>query len=193
VKALVDLVKQTDPAVVDELNGANITLAEVQRVLQDLLDDRVAIRDLVRILEAIGERGRMSREPEQLLEGVRAAIGPAISGAHAVEGRLSVITIDPLTEQGMLGTLVAGADGSFLGIEPEAAEALGQLVLHEVTRTEQTGVSPVLVCSTQLRPALARLVHSVSPNLAVLSYAEIGPQLTIETVGTVNLGHTANV
>ena len=193
VKALVDLVKQTDPAVVDELNGANITLAEVQRVLQDLLEDRVAIRDLVRILEAIGERGRVSRDPEQLLEAVRAAIGPAISGAHAVDGRLSVITIDPLTEQGMLGALVAGSDGSFLGIEPEAAEALGQLVLHEVTRAEQTGISPVLVCSTQLRPALARLVRSVSPNLAVLSYAEIGPQLNIETVGTVNLGNTANV
>ncbi|MCU1346124.1 MAG: flagellar biosynthesis protein FlhA [Acidimicrobiia bacterium] len=193
VKALVDLVKNTDPAVVDELNAANITLAEVQRVLQDLLDDRVAIRDLVRILEAIGERGRMSRDPEQLLEAVRGAIGPAISGAHASEGRLSVITIDPLTEQGMLGALVAGADGSFLGIEPEAAEALGQLVLHEVTQAEQNGINPVLVCSTQLRPALARLVRSVSPNLAVLSYAEIGPQLNIDTVGTVNLGHTANV
>lgn len=193
VKALVDLVKQSDPAVVDELNGANITLADIQRVLQDLLDDRVAIRDLVRILEAIGERGRQTREPEQLLEAARAAIGPAISSAHAHDGVLPVMTIDPLTEQGMLGALRAGPEGTFLGVEPEVAEALSQLVLHEVHRIESTGVSPVLVCSTQLRPALRRLLRPVAPTLAVLSYAELGSQLTIETVGTVNLGNTANV
>jgi flagellar biosynthesis protein FlhA len=192
-KALVDMVKQSDPAVVDDLNSAQITLAEVQRVLQDLLDDRVAIRDLVRILEAIGEKGRQSRDPELLVEAVRAALGPAISASYAQGNRLAVVTLDPVTEQHLLTTLRPGTEGSFVAVEPDVAEQLSRMVLNQITAAEQRGDSPVFVCSTQLRPGLRRLLRNVIPTLAVLSYAELGPHLEIETVGTVNLGSTANV
>ncbi|MGE0881730.1 MAG: flagellar biosynthesis protein FlhA, partial [Acidimicrobiia bacterium] len=84
VKALVDMVKQSDPAVVDELNNAQVSLADVQRTLYELLEERVSIRDLVRILETLGEKGRASRDPEVLVEAVRAALGPAISSSFSV-------------------------------------------------------------------------------------------------------------
>jgi flagellar biosynthesis protein FlhA len=192
-KALVDLVKQTDPAVVDELNSSQVTLAEVQRVLQDLLDDRVAIRDLIRILEAVGEKGRQSRDPEHLTEAARAALGPAISAAYAVGNRLSVLAFDPLTEQRLLGSLRPGVEGSFLSLDPDLAEELSRTIMTTLTAAEQRGEAPVFVCSTQLRPALRRLLRNVIPNLSVLSYAELGPHLEIETVGTVNLGNASYV
>ncbi|MGD9793753.1 MAG: flagellar biosynthesis protein FlhA [Acidimicrobiia bacterium] len=192
-KALVELVRQSDPAVVEDLNTAQITLGEVQHVLQELLDDRVAIRDLVRILEAIGERGRQSRDPELLVEAVRTALGPAISTAHAVSNRLTVITFDPLTEQQLLGVLRPGTEGSFLALDSDIAERLSRLALSELNNAEQRAESPVFVCSTQLRPAVRKMFRNVIPTLAVLSYAELGPHLEIETVGTVNLGNAAHV
>jgi flagellar biosynthesis protein FlhA len=192
-KALVDLVRQTDPAVVEELNGANITLSEVQHVLSELLDDRVPIRDLVRILESIGERGRISRDPEQLVEAVRQSVGPSISAHYANGATLQVLTIDPATEHAMLGALRQGPEGTFLALEPEAADALGRLMLAELTAAEQRGASPVLVCSSQVRPALRRLLRNQIPSLGVLSYSELGSQLTIETVGTVNLATPSHV
>jgi flagellar biosynthesis protein FlhA len=189
VKQLVDLVKQTDPAVVDELNAAQITLADVQRVMQDLLAERVPVRDLVRILESLGERGRQTRDPEQLVEAVRTALGPAISASYAERNQLSVVTFDPLTEQQLLASVRPGDGGTFLAIDPEAADRLSRAIVDVVTRAEHDGQAPVVVCSNQIRPALRRLVKTVLPSCPVLSYSELGPQLDIETIGMVNLAN----
>src|SRR5947208_3161565 len=99
VKTLVDMVKAAEPVVIDELNAAQISLAEVQGVLRDLLDEGVAIRNLVKIFEVLSERGRTSREPEVLVESVRHALGPAISAAHAIDNKLPVLTFEPIVEQ----------------------------------------------------------------------------------------------
>jgi flagellar biosynthesis protein FlhA len=192
VRALVELVRQSDPAAVDELNAAQITLAEVQRVLQELLEERVPVRDIVRILETIGERGRQHREPEALVEAVRAALGPAISSQYAADGRLSVLTLDPLAEQQLLASLRAAEGMTFIAIEPETADQLSRLVLDALAQAEVNGISPVLVCSVQLRPALRRLLRNVIPTLAVLSYAELGSHLEIETIGVVQPFGTSN-
>jgi flagellar biosynthesis protein FlhA len=189
VKTLVDMVKAGDPVVVDELNGAQITLGEVQRVLRDLLDEGVGIRNLVKIFEVLSERGRVSREPEMLVEAVRGALGPAISASHAVDNRLPVLTFEPLVEQSLLESLRTGDSGSFLAIEPMLAERLAVEVANKAEEAEQRGVSPVLVCSAQLRAAVRRLTRTMAPRLPVLSYAELGPQLQLETIGVVNLAH----
>jgi flagellar biosynthesis protein FlhA len=86
----------------------------------------------------------------------------------------------------------AGENGLFLALEPEVAESLTRAVVDRVSEVEQRGEQGVLVCSSHLRPALRKLVRSVLPHVAVLSYGELGPQLNVETVGTVSLG-TANV
>jgi flagellar biosynthesis protein FlhA len=189
VKTLVDMVKAGDPVVVDELNGAQITLGEVQRVLRDLLDEGVGIRNLVKIFEVLSERGRVSREPEMLVEAVRGALGPAISASHAVDNRLPVLTFEPLVEQSLLESLRTGDSGSFLAIDPLMAERLAVEVANKAEEAEQRGVSPVLVCSAQLRAAVRRLTRTMAPRLPVLSYAELGPQLQLETIGVVNLAH----
>src|SRR4051812_22937339 len=189
VKTLVDMVKAGDPVVVDELNGAQISMAEVQRVLRDLLDEGVAIRDLVRIFEVLSERGRITKDPEQLVEAVRQALGPAISAAHAIENRLPVLTLEPLMEHQLLEALRAGDNGTFLAIDPTIAERIAVEVARRAEEAEQRGESPVLVCSAQIRPALRRLTKTMAPRLPVLSYSELGPQLNLETMGVVDLAH----
>src|SRR5207302_2630636 len=91
VKMLVDAVRATDPVVADEFGSAGLSLAEVQRVLQGLLEEVVPIRDLVRILEVLSERARVTKDPEVLTEAVRVALGPSISAGDAADGKLPEI------------------------------------------------------------------------------------------------------
>ena len=189
VKTLIEMVKAGDPVVVEELNAAQISMGEVQRVLRDLLDEGVGIRDLVRIFEVLSERGRVTKDPEQLVEAVRHALGPAISAAYAVEGRLPILTIEPLVEQALLEALRSGDSGSFLSIDPAVAERFALAAGARAEEAEQRGETPVLVCSAQLRPAVHRLTKAVAPRLPVLAYTELGPQLQLETIGVVNLDH----
>ncbi len=188
VKMLVDMVKQTDPVVVDELAGANVTTGEAQRVLQGLLDEGVGIRDLVRIFEVISERSRVTKDPEALVEAVRTALGPAISASYARDGRLPVLTLEPIIEHSIAEALRSGDHGSYLALEPSVAEQLALAIAREAEAAEMKGVEPVFVCAAQLRPAMRRLLRSVAPRLPVLAYTELGSQLELETIGVVNLG-----
>jgi flagellar biosynthesis protein FlhA len=188
VKALLDIVRETSPAVIDDLNAIQVSNAEVQRVLQDLLDEGVAIRDLVRILEAVGERARQTRDPEMLVAAARNALGPAISGALAEGGRLPVITISPLLETAMHGALRPGDGGTFLALDPEQARAFSERLAAEVDRIRDAGIEPVLVCGAPVRSALRRLVSSALVNPpAVVAYTELGAHLQVDTVGLVDL------
>jgi flagellar biosynthesis protein FlhA len=187
VKMLVDAVRATDPVVADEFGAAGLSLAEVQRVLQGLLDEVVPIRDLVRILEVLSERARVTKDPEVLTEAVRVALGPSISAGHAPDGKLPVLTLDPMLEHSLLEALRPSEAGSFLALDPEIAERLLAEVSGRATAAEQMGRQPVLVCAAPIRPALRRLVRNVQPQLAVVSYLEIGRQLELESMGVVSL------
>jgi flagellar biosynthesis protein FlhA len=187
VKALIDMVKTTHPVVVEELTPTPLSLGEVQRCLQSLLAERVCIRDLVRIFEAMSSRARASTDPDGLLEAARTALGPAISATHAVDGRLPVITFDPLLEQTLLESLRTGESGAFLLLDPAYAERLALEAARLAERAEQAGDHPVLVCAQPLRLPLHRLVEAAAPSLPVLSYSELGSQLSITPVGAVNV------
>ena len=193
VKALVEMVRMTDPVVAEELNAAQLGLGDIQRVLQELLDENVPIRDLVRICEVLSERGRITKDIEQLTEAVRGILGPAISAAYAVDGTLPVITLDPLVEQALLEARRVGEQGTFLAVDPSIAEALAMETARLADEAEHAGHAPVLVCSSQIRAAIHRLVAAAAPRLPVLAFNELGPQLHLETLGTVNLGQPATV
>jgi len=193
VKMLIDVVKQSDPVVIDELNGANVTTGEIQRVLQMLLDEGVGIRDLIRIFEVISERSRATKDPEQIVEAVRTALGPAISASFAKDGKLPVITLDPLVEHALAETLRTSDTGTYLALDPQTAEQLALAVAREAEAAEMKGIEPVFVCATQLRPSVRRLLHAAAPRLPVLAYTELGAQLELDTIGVVNLGQPAAV
>jgi flagellar biosynthesis protein FlhA len=189
VKTLADLVRRSNPVVVEELTPALLQLGDVQRALQGLLDEHVAIRDLVRIFEALSQRARVATDPEGLVEAARATLGAAISAPYAQDGRLSVITLDPLLEQRVMEKWRPGEHGSFLALDPADAEHIVVEANRLAERAEQLGHVPVLACMAQLRPAIRRLVKTASPRLPVLAYGELGSQLQLETVGTVSAAH----
>ena len=186
VKTLTDLIRRSDPIVVEELTPALLQLGDVQRVLQGLLEEQVPIRDLVRIFEALSQRARQSTDPEGLVEAARATLGAAISAQYAQDNRLSVITLDPLLEQRILERVRGGEHGTFLALDAEDAEHIVMETNRLAERAEQLGNVPVLACMAQLRPALRRLIKTASPRLPVLAYAELGSQFQLETVGTVS-------
>jgi flagellar biosynthesis protein FlhA len=186
VRLLTDVVKRTHPAVVEELTPAQLSLGEVQRVLRALLEERVPIRDLVRILEALSVRASVSKDLDGLVEAARSALEPALAAPYLVDGTLHAISFDPLLEQRMLEGLRQTEHGATLVIDPETAQhvliTLGQLV----TTAENQGLQPVLVCAPQLRAAVRRFVRPAVERLPVLAYTELNAARTVSSAGVVD-------
>ena len=184
VRVLVDGLKRQNPSAVDELTPSLLSLAEVQRVLQGLLAERVPINDLGRIFEALTLRAKVSNEPEGLVEAARTALGAALSVPLVDNGVLQVVTIAPLVEQTMLEGLRHGEHGSQIVLEPATMERL----LEEIRATTLQHDRPVLVCAPQLRPAVRKLVAPQLPSLPVLSYNEASVAASpIETIGVIRV------
>ena len=190
VRALTDLVKRSHPVVVEELTPATLNLGQVQRVLHSLLDEGVSIRDLVRIFEALSLTAKTSADHDTLIEAARGALGPAIAAQHAVGGSLPVLTLDPRLEQSLLGALRATEGGVQVLIDATTAEGIINELGRLAQAAEQRGLSPVLVCSPQLRLPLRRLLTAGAFQVPVLSYTEIaGAHSRIETLGVVTGAH----
>ena len=185
VKTLTDLVRRSHPVVIEELTPAQLSLGEVQRVLQGLLMEGVAIRDLVRIFEALSLKAQVTKDPDTLVEAARAALGPAIAAPHLAEGAVHVMSFEPMLEQRMLEAVRPGDHGPVVALDP----LTGQSVLGELTdlRTaaEERGLRPVVVCAPQLRAAVRRMVAPALPTTAVLSYTELVGAHQVRSVGTV--------
>ncbi len=186
VKALVESVRRSHPVVVEELVPAQLSLGEVQRVLRGLLDERVPVRDLVRIFEALSARARTSSDVDGLVEAARAGLGPAVADAFSRDGVLRVVTLEPLMEHEMAEHVRPSDDGPCVQLDPGRTEAFLDALAAGMTRADALGVEYVLVCAPGLRSALHRLVGAAAPTLAVLSYTEAGQAPRVEAIGMVS-------
>ena len=186
VRVLTDGVRSVNPAAVEELTPNPLSLAELQRVLQGLLSERVAINDLPRIYEALSLRAKVSADPEGLIEAARTALGPALCMPHLDGTVLRVITIEPTLEQAMLEGMRPSEQGSQILISPDIVGAVLSSVKVNVARMEEQGLSAVVVCAPALRPAVRRLIAAQVNGIPVLSYQEAtAADVTIETVGVI--------
>lgn len=186
-KQLLDGLKETNAAVVDEVVPDLVSIGEIQRVLQGLLREGVSIRDLGAIVEAIGDRARVTRDPNLLAEYARQTLGRAIVGPHLDdESRLRAIALDPAIEQEVADSITATADGEYLAMEPSRAQALVQALQQQSEQPLPGGSRPVLLCSSRIRRHLRRLVEQTVPQLPVCAYTEVAPGVTVETVGVVH-------
>ncbi|GGD21271.1 flagellar biosynthesis protein FlhA [Nocardioides daphniae] len=185
VRLLTDVVKRTHPVVIEELTPAQLSLGEVQRVLQSLLDEQVSVRDLVRIFEALSLRAAVSKDLDGLVEAARQALGPAIVAPYLQSGDVHVISLDPQLEHRMLESMRSTEQGAVLAMDPE----LGQRVLMQLTalgrEAEEADQRPVLVCAPQIRAALRRMVRPTLDRLPVLSYTELTGSGQVRSAGVV--------
>jgi flagellar biosynthesis protein FlhA len=190
VRTLLDRLKETNAAVVEEVVPEALSLGEIQRVLQSLLSEGVPIRDLGTIVEAIGDKARTTRDTSLLSEYARQALGRAITAPHLDEQlRLQAITLDPAIEQEVSISITQTTDGEYLAMDPPRAQAivaaLRAQVEHAAARSAG-GHGPVLLCSARIRRHLRRLIAQAQPHLAVCSYNEISPGISVETVGVIH-------
>jgi flagellar biosynthesis protein FlhA len=187
VRTLLDRLKETNAAVVEEVVPDALSLGEIQRVLQSLLSEGVAIRDLGTIVEAIGDKARTTRDTSLLSEYARQALGRAITAPHLDEQlRLQAITLDPAIEQEVSTSITQTTDGEYLAMEPPRAQAIVTALRTQVEHATARGARPVLLCSARIRRHLRRLIAQAQPHLAVCSYNEIAPGIDVETIGVIH-------
>jgi flagellar biosynthesis protein FlhA len=188
VKALLDQLKESNAAVVEEVVPEVLSLGEIQRVLQSLLSEGVAVRDLGTIMEAIGDKARITRDTGLLTEYARQALGRAITAPHLDERLcLRAITLDPAIEQEVATSITQTTDGEYLAIDPPRAQAIvGALRAQVEHATAQGGRGAVLLCSARVRRHLRRLIAQAQPHLPVCSYNEIAPGVNVETIGVIH-------
>jgi flagellar biosynthesis protein FlhA len=188
VRALLDRLKEHNAAVVEEVVPDLISLGELQRVLQALLHEGVSVRDLGVIVESVGDKARVTRDPSLLAEYARQALGRTITSPH-LDGdlRLRALALDPVLEQEISDAIAQTADGEFLAMDPMRAQALVDALQHSTDQAMAQGARPVLLCSARVRRHLRRLVEQRLPALAVCSYNEIAPGIAVETLGVVSI------
>jgi flagellar biosynthesis protein FlhA len=183
---LLDQLKEVNAAVVDEVVPDVLSLGEIQRVLQALLREGVSIRDLGAIVEAVGDKARLTRDPAMLGEYARQALGRTIVAPYLdLEGTLRAIALDPGLEQEIAESLVQTADGEFLAMDPQRAATLVDACAEQVEHALGRGGRPVLLCSARVRRHIRRLCEQRLPQLAVCSYNEIAQGVAVETTGVI--------
>jgi flagellar biosynthesis protein FlhA len=184
-KDLIDRLAQTSPKLVEEIVPKVCSVGDVQRVLRQLLRERVPIRDLTTILEAMADAATATKDPDVITEAVRVALGRSVCRAYQSDsGDLRVIAVSPVLEDALAASVTRTDRGAVLAIEPDRAQRLATR-LGEVLAREELA-QPVLLCTPTLRPHLWRLFSRALPHIAVLSHSEVPPTMRVLAVATLD-------
>jgi flagellar biosynthesis protein FlhA len=180
-KNFCDRVAQSNPRVVEDLVPKLLSYALVQRVLQNLLRERVPVRDSVTILEALSEAAQMTKNPVLLTEYVRQAIRRVIVKSHAnPQGELTAYLVEPSAEQAVESAVEHSEHNSVLGLAPQAArEFVGRLT----RKLERPDASAIVLTSPATRYFVKQLLETAFPEVAVLSHNEVPPEVKIKSLG----------
>jgi flagellar biosynthesis protein FlhA len=184
-KDLIDHLGQSSPKLVEELIPKVISTGDVQRVLRQLLRERVPVRDLSTILESMADAAGVSKDPDVIIETVRISLGRSICRAYQMEnGDLRVVALTPALEDVLASSLSRTDRGTVLALDPARAQRLATR-LGEILAAGDLA-QPVLLCSPTLRPHLWRLFSRALPHVAVLSHAEVPPQVRVVSIANLD-------
>jgi flagellar biosynthesis protein FlhA len=182
VKALIDYVAETHPKLTEELVPKTLSIGEIQKVLQNLLRERVSIRDLVTIFETLADYGTQTKDHIPLTEVTRGALNRSITKTLLNDqGELSVITLAPAWEEKLNHAVVRGDSGAYLAVDANTFEQLMRALTDACQKTMASQWT--LLCSSGLRFHLRKLIERFLPQLAVISPNDIPPNVQIVSVG----------
>ena len=188
VKLLVDNIKEKYSAVVEELIPDLMTIGELQKVLQNLLREKVPIKDLVTIMESLADNSRNTKDLEVLTEYVRFALGRTICNQLINEERaITVVTLDPSIEKLVADNVQKSINGSFPAIDPDTTTRLFQNIKSTVDSVYFNNNQQVILVSPNIRPVFRKLVEMAFPHLMIISLNEVPNDVEIRTEGVVRL------
>ncbi|WML35430.1 flagellar biosynthesis protein FlhA [Clostridium sp. OS1-26] len=188
VKLIVDSVKEKYSTVVEELIPDLLTIGELQKVLQNLLRERVPIKDMVTIMESLADNSRTTKDIEVLTEYVRFALGRSICNPMVDDsGSITVITLNPQIEDLISNNIQKSMQGSFPAIDPEVTGRILNALKDTLDSVYFYENQPVVLVSPKVRPAFRRLIEMVFPAVSVLSLNEIPNDIEIKTEGVVSI------
>lgn len=187
VQNIINHVKETAPSVVDEVIPRLLSLSEVHRIIINLLNERVPVRDMVTIFEAIGDYSGITKDLDILTEYVRQAISRQIINTYLENDTLNVLTLSPETETLIRNSLQETDSGNYLALEPKDIQLIAESISEAVERLSIMGLQPVILTPPIIRLYFRRLIERNFPAVPVLSYNEIPQNVNIEVVGTVTI------
>ena len=186
VQALLELVKNSNAAIVRELVPDTLSLGQVHKVLQSLVHEQVSIRDLSTILEKLADYAQVSRDTNLLVEYVRQSLARQICRHYMDDNdQITVFTIDPRLEEIMVNCLHQSEYGSFLALEPELGDRVLATTKEYFRKFNQMGKPFVALCSPRLRPHFKKFTERNFASMVVLSYNEIIPEAKVKSMGVI--------
>jgi flagellar biosynthesis protein FlhA len=187
-KTLVESVKESYPALVDDLIPSMLSIGDVQKVLSKLLREKISVRDLVTILETLADNGGYTKDPEILTEYVRQSLSRQITQQYASSGEsLKVITVGPALEKRISEAVQQSDQGSYLALDPSSSQMIYHRLTEQINKAIQAGQQPVILTSPTIRMYLRQLLERTMQDIPVLSYSELEPSVEIQSMGVVNL------
>jgi flagellar biosynthesis protein FlhA len=184
VTTIIKQLKEKAPSLVDEVIPSQVKPGELQRVLQNLLRERVPIKDMETILETLSEWAPKTRDPDVLSEAVRHNLARTICQQFRDDANtIHVITMDPVAEDTINGYIERNERGSFLTLPPQLARTITENIAKQINKLVTQGHSGIVLCSPQVRGFIRKMIEPTLPTVAVLSYSEIVKGINVESVG----------
>ncbi|MGC5324104.1 flagellar biosynthesis protein FlhA [Brevibacillus sp. SYSU BS000544] len=187
-RALLDNIRETAPVLVDELVPGMLSIGDLQKVLQNLLKEKISIRNLASILEALADHAMFTKDPDVLTEYVRQGLSRQITLQFTEPGQpIRVITAGPGLEKAISERIEQSEHGSYLAMDPETSQVIYQNLSEQIGRMVNAGQQPILLSSPAIRMYLRQLMERMMPDIPVISYNELEPNVEVQSVGMVNV------
>lgn len=188
VQNLIDNVKDANETLVSELVPKMLSVGEIQKVLQNLLQEGISIRDLITIFETLADYAPTTHDTDILTEYVRQNLKRAISNKYfANKDMTSVITLDPKVEQEIMNSVKQTEQGAYLALDPEYSAKIMESLQEQTSKLEELGHTPIIITSPIVRMYFKHLTMEQFKNLQVLSYNEIDSDVELQSVGMVTV------
>ena len=186
VQNLINNIKDNNSTLIDELVHKLMGIGEIQKVLQNLLEEGISIRDLVTILETLADHAAVTRDPDILTEYARQGLKRAISSKYFTVGEVTnVVTVDPAIEQEIMNSVKNTEQGSYLSLDPERSKKIVEALGNELKKLEDMGKNPIVITSPIVRMYFRNLAKDYYKDIIVISYNEVESNVELQSVGMV--------
>ncbi|WP_053359048.1 flagellar biosynthesis protein FlhA [Clostridium sp. IODB-O3] len=188
VKLIVDNAKEKYSAVVEELIPDLLTIGELQKVLQNLLREKVPIKDIVTVMESLADNARNTRDLEVLTEYVRFSLSRTICNTVVDENRtINVVTLDPVIEDIVANNIQKSVQGSFPTVDPDTTTKILGAIKDTVESVYFYNNQPIILVSPNIRPVFRKLIEMVFPQIMIISLNEVPNDVQINSEGVVRI------